>query len=529
MTSSDDWTTGGRAASGTTKRDLLRGATGLALSSALASFPNPALARAPSGGRDVLVLGAGMSGLTAALALLRRGHRVTVIEYQDRIGGRLLSVPLKNGQFSEAGGGHFRSNMPYVLSYIRQFKLPILSLNDGLPRYLVDGRTGTGADLASWPWPVSREERGVSVSSSLNQYLYRAGLDTDTVLDARWPDADTLARLDRVTVGELIKGVGASDAFCRLLDAHGGTFTSASQALGAIPDLAYHFGDENVFRIQGGNNRLPMALAEAIGSERFVLGAPVARIEQAGGRVRVTVRDGREFRGDAVVSTIPFSVLKDIEVKPGWSAGKARMFGEMEWDKTVKVIVQTRTPSWLSRNVHGWPMAGGDRPWERVIDITGNEAGGLGNVFFYLNGANAEALLARPRATRAQETLEQFRADMPDLFDEVVTLQDFAWTEQPWIKGSFGSTPLGGGWMVKEWTAPEGRIHFAGDFTTLKTGWVEGAIESGLRAARQIDPLAQAEGNPRIRQEMGRDQVGAPSQSWWRGKAPIRGATASVD
>jgi monoamine oxidase len=110
--------------------------------------------------------------------------------------------------------------------------------------------------------------------------------------------------------------------------------------------------------------------------------------------------------------------------------------------------------------------------------------------------------MAKSRETRAAEMVELFRQDMPDLFDEVLTVQEFAWTEQPWIKGSFGGTPVGGGWMVKDWARPEGHIHFAGDFTTLKTGWVEGAIESGLRAARQIDPMARPEGHLQIRQEM---------------------------
>ena len=273
-----------------------------------AAGASPAGGQSASGSvKEILVLGAGMSGLTAALALQGRGHKVTVIEYQDRIGGRLLSVPLAGGQFSEAGGGHFRSNMPYVLSYIRHFKLPILSLNDGLPRYTLNGKTGDAANLADWPWALAAEERNVTVASSLNRYLYRAGLDTDTVLDSRWPDPQTLEALDTVTVGDLIRHFGASEAFCGLLNAHGGTFTAASQALGAIPDLAYHFGDQNVFRIMGGNNRLPMAMANAIGMDRIVLGEPVTEIDDSGARVRVGTAGGRAFTGDGAAQSAPWA------------------------------------------------------------------------------------------------------------------------------------------------------------------------------------------------------------------------------
>jgi len=456
---------------------------------------------ADRGAQDVLVLGAGMSGLTAALALHRAGHRVKVIEYQDRVGGRLLSVPLAGGQFTEAGGGHFRSNMPYVLSYVRHFGLPLLCLNDGLPRYLFDGKTAESARLANWPWDLKPDERNVTVSSLLNHYLFLSGLDADTVLAAGWPDPATRRRLDSLTVGDLIRKAGGSEAFLRVLDAHGGTFTSSSPALGAIPDLAYHFGDQNLFRIRGGNDLLPKAMARVLG-DRIVLGAPVVAIDQSGDRVVVRVKDGREFQADEIVCTIPFTVLQDVAVTPAWSSRKRSMFEQMEWDKTVKVIVQTRTPAWLAKGIHGWPMAGSDQPWERVIDITGNEPGGYGNVFFYLNGANADRHLARPRDTRASETVELFRKDMPDLFDELVTVQDFAWSEQPWIRASFGGPPVGGAWMIDEWTKPEGRIHFAGDFTTMKSGWVEGAIESGLRAARQIDPSARPEAEPSLRQEI---------------------------
>jgi monoamine oxidase len=442
--------------------------------------------------RRILVLGAGVSGLTAALALHRRGHDVQVIEYQNRVGGRLLSVPLKGGQFTEAGGGHFRSNMPLVLRYLRAFGLPVMSMNDGLPRYLVGGKTAQGADLANWPWDLNDDERNLTVSSNLNRYLFLNGLDSETVLSPDWPDADTIRRFDGLTLGDMIRRVGGSEAFLKLLDAHGGTFTSSSPVIGALPDLAYHFGDQNLFRIRGGNDQLPQAMA-AVLQDRIVLDAPVTAIDQTGPRVRVTVADGREFTGDVVISTIPFTVLPEVTVTPAWSPGKQRMFAEMEWENTVKVIVQTRTPSWLNHGVHGWPMAGGDRSWERVIDITGNEPGGYGNVFFYLNDVNATNMLNNPADTRAQQVVDAFRADMPDLFDEVVTLQYFAWPEQPWIRASFGGPPINGSWMIAEWTRPEDRIHFAGDFTTMKSGWVEGAIESGLRAARQIDPAVTPE------------------------------------
>ncbi|QDU92987.1 flavin monoamine oxidase family protein [Lignipirellula cremea] len=442
--------------------------------------------------KRVLVLGAGMSGLTAALALHRRGHEVEVIEYQKRVGGRLLSVALSDGQFTEAGGGHFRTNMPLVCGYLKRFKLPLISMNDGCPRYHVDGQIADGSLTRPWPWPMHANERNVDLPSLLASYLVRAGINLNTVLESAWPDRATLAKYDRVTLKGLLHSLGASEAFIKLVDAHAAEATVDTAVLALLPDFAYHFADRNLFRIAGGNDRLPQVMAEVLGN-RVHLDSPVTAIRQTAAEASVKTKDGREWVGDAIISTIPFTVLRELEVTPKLSPRKQELIEKLRWTPVVKVYVQTETAPWLQQGVRGWPMAASNRPWERVIDITGNEPGGHGNVFFYLTGKNAEQYRSRPQKTRAKEVLTQFRKDLPGLLDEVIETGEFSWPDQPWIKAAFADLPLGGGWMINEWQTPEGKLHFAGDFTTLKSGWVEGAIESGLRAAQQIDPGARAE------------------------------------
>lgn len=482
-----------------------------------------------SGPKSVLVLGAGAAGLTAALALKKQGHKVTILEYQNRIGGRLWSLALANGQYTELGAGHFSSGMPLIVSLVDRYDLPLLSVNDGTPRYIMNDPSMNNAwqanseDLTSYPtqWGLHASERSVTVASNLINYLVSAGIELDSVLHANWPTEAAIRRFTKpngsiYTVQEVLLAQGASQGFINLLNVHLGAPVSQGDILSGMPNLAYFFNDKGFFRIAGGNEQLAVKMADDFGRDKIFTNAQVVSIDQTGAQVKVTTLDGRIFTADKVVSTIPFKVLTDVNVQPPWSAGKSRMISgsdALQWIDGFKGVIQTVTPTWVAQGNYGWPMAATDQAWNRVMDISGNQPGTYGNAFFYVYTEPKLAQLksitgAGKETARTQLLISQFNTTLntassttglannliPTNLADFPTITSIMWsgdageTAVPWIKAALatGVQP----WMRAEWSIPEGQIHFAGDFTSYKSGWVEGAIESGLRAAAEIDPKA---------------------------------------
>jgi len=464
--------------------------------------------------KNILVLGAGAAGLTAALALKKQGYQVTILEYQNRIGGRLWSKELKGGQFTELGAGHFAyDGMPLTNGLVNRYKLARLKIYDGVPRYVMNAQQGHADQPESWPqaWGLNEFERQNRLGPTLISYLNKAGItDMDAALSPSWPDAAAVTRYGDVTVKKLLKDQGASDGFINLLNVHLGSFAADGDILDGLTSLIYFFSKKTFFRVEGGNEQIAQAMADEFGRHSILLNTKVIDIDQTGSQVKVTASDGRIFKADQVVCTIPFSVIREMKVQPAWSPGKIRLFDEMKWIDNFKGVIQTQTNAWLKQGNIGWPVATTDQAWNRVIDITGNEKGGHGNVFFYVYRpeklAQLKAITSADKITaRTELLLKQFNDSLntagstttPRLtnnlidINQVITKDSIMWADAedvPWIKAALGVGVKP--WMRDEWSVPEGRIHFAGDFTSYKSGWVEGALESGLRAAAEINPQA---------------------------------------
>jgi len=441
-----------------------------------------------------------------------------VLEYQNRVGGRLWSKELLGGQFTELGAGHFSGGMPLVVSLVDRYKLPTFSINDGSPRYLMSGYEANADDLSSYPdgWGLLPSEKNVTIASTLIGYLVKAGIELDSILHDDWPTPAAISKFGETTIKQLLLAQGASVGFLNLINVHLGAPVTEGDVLSGMPNLAYFFNDKGFFRIQGGNEQLAVKMADEFGRSSIMLGAQVVSIDQSGSQVVVGTKDGRVFKSDRVVSTIPFKVLSEVSVQPAWSASKSRLFfgaDGLQWIDGFKGVIQTAMPTWLAQRNYGWPMAATDQAWNRLIDITGNQTGGYGNAFFYVYTeeklAQLKAIKGADKITaRTQLLLDQFNSTLnnaanssiPGLTNNLINLgqvptkDSIMWsgdpgeTAVPWIKAALatGVKP----WMRAEWSIPDGQIHFAGDFTSYKSGWAEGAIESGLRAAREINNKA---------------------------------------
>lgn len=475
-----------------------------------------------SGNPSVLVLGAGAAGLAAGIALKKQGHNVTMLEYQNRVGGRLWSKELLGGQFTELGAGHFANDgMPLVNALVDRYQLPRLEVYDGTPRYVmrdidvnnINSYQGDSSSPSAWPlqWGLNEDERLTPIGPTLIRYLNRAGItNLDAALDASWPTAAAVTTYGNMTVKQLLQDQGASQGFINLLNVHLGSFAADGDVLDGLSSLTYFFYKKVFFRVQGGNERIAKAMADEFGRSNIHLNSIVVGIDQTGSQVKVTTSDGRTFSADKIVSTIPFKVLTDVNVQPHWSAGKTRLFSPSEglkWIDGFKGVIQTGTPTWVTQGNLGWPMATTDQAWNRFIDITGTESGGYGNGFFYvyreeklaqlkaITGPNkirdrANLLLNQFNSTPGYTPTSGFTNNLINLND-IVLRDSIMWADGedvPWIKSALGVGVKP--WMRDEWSTPEGNIHFAGDFTSYKSGWVEGALESGLRAATEINAKA---------------------------------------
>jgi len=237
--------------------------------------------------------------------------------------------------------------------------------------------------------------------------------------------------------------------------------------------------------IKGGSDLLPKAFADKLAG-KIQYGAAVVKIEQDANQARVVfVNNGRQqnVTADKIICTIPFSVLRDIEM-PGLSTRKKELIRSTRYDAVSRVYLQTRNRFWEEKGLNGFAFTRG------AIEIwqpTWNQPGPRGILMTYARPGEAERITKLKEKDRIGSTLKQLKEIFSGLRENLEMGVSKCWTEDEWSRGAWAFIELTDFFTA---SAPEGRIHFAGEHLSPLFSWIQGALSSGLRVVKEIEQSA---------------------------------------
>lgn len=460
----------------------------------------------------IVVIGAGLAGLTCAYRLHRAGVPVTVFEASDRIGGRCWSDhTIVDGQVAEHGGELIDASHVYLLELVRELDL---ELEDraaaGAParatgRIYLDGRDVDRSQLEL----LEMAEALVRDAERIGEFAFdRAGpeakaFDEMSVID--WLDANldggSSSTLGRIVASVVAQNYGMAPeqlgAPALLLDFADYTTPAAHVSVGGEPaDVASAIDlvDAIVFalHVRGGNDLVPAALAEALPDDALRLDSPLERVRRHNDetyRLRIAgLRD--EVIADRVVLALPFPPLRRVDLNDAeLSDRKRRCIDELPMGSNTKLLLGLERPMSTIAPGIGWvsmePPA--MTTWDSSLAQPGT--GGIATVF------TAEKLFATdtahgvPSSADVDRALSLIESSIPGIsgaFAGKAWLD--SWPDDPWTGGSYAG--WGPGQITEYWGSiglPEGGIHFAGEHTSIVSpGFMDGAVESGERCATEI-------------------------------------------
>lgn len=443
----------------------------------------------------MIVAGAGLAGLSAAYELRQKGCDVEILEAQSRPGGRVqtLREPFADGMYAEAGPMSFPDSHQNVMNYVEMFDLPLF-ITEG--RHLATTYHVRGQNLViepgkpvAFPLPLTSAEQQMGLAGMSQKYLLSGVADLGDPTQPGWPP-ESLRACDAMTGAQYMKTRGASDAAVKLLslgylDATGDG-TGSYSALYMLLCFWAVTGARHVYTLRGGNDQLPRAFASAL-EDRIRYGAQVLRIESQEQGVRVAYRHAGRIESseaDHLIAALPFSVLQDVEVEPAFSPDKQRAIAELPNTSVTRVYLQSQKRFWEREDLSG--SAYTDLPIGSLFSAY-QRTGARGILETFTAGPQSRAMTAMSEAARFDFSFEQARQVYPEIAGFAEGGAEKCWDLDPWARGGYAWYKPGQFFdLYPHLATPEGRVHFAGDQTSLLPGWMEGALQSGLRAAQEI-------------------------------------------
>ncbi len=388
----------------------------------------------------IVVIGAGMAGLTAALRLSQANHDVTVLEARDRVGGRVHSVTLANGEVAELGGEWISADQLFVVDLAEELGVPMSDIGiDFSKRDLV----GSG--------PIEDAEHR-RVAAIANEAIANLSDDEQGAMTA----ADLFARLD-----------DGSDAFMVLRNRIEGSAGVVADRIGVSEVVGdFGLGEATYLRVDGGNQSFAEAIARRLIDVR--LGHPVEGITATDSGVSIG-SGGHIFEAEAAVIAVPLPLITRLRFEPPLNDAMLDALEKLTMGTAAKLALPTDVEPPLvalqNRDATWWCWTGA--------------------------GENTAARMVVTAFAGTESAIRGVQEDWPDRISAalpgvgLIDAPEFIdWGQEEWSQGCYSALAPGDEVLLNAFSTA-GRVVFAGEHT-LGAGTIDGAIESGEIAANRI-------------------------------------------
>ncbi|XP_063152470.1 L-amino-acid oxidase-like [Candoia aspera] len=448
--------------------------------------------------RHVIVVGAGMAGLSAAYTLAGAGHKVTVLEASERVGGRVNTYRNeREGWYTNLGPMRLPGQHRIVREYVKKLGLSLSPFiqEDNSTWYFVKNIRKRVWEVTKDPsllkYPVKPSEEGKTAGQ-----LYDESLRKITEELQRTNCSYILNKYDTYSTKEyLIKegnlSRGAVDMIGDLLNEDSAYYISF------IESLRSHviFSREKRFdEIVGGFDQLPNTIYQSI-AEMVHLNARVTKIEQNAENVTVVYQTPAKtlayVTADYVIVCSTSRATRRIYFEPPLSPKKAHALRSTHYRSATKIILTCTRRFWEDEGISGGKSTT-DLPSRFIYYINHNFTSGIGIIMAYVIADDSHFFQALEHKDIANIVLNDLSAihQLPRKVIQSLCYPSVVkkWSLDKYSMGSITSfTPYQSQDYSEPLAKPEGRIHFAGEHTAKLHGWLDTTIKSGLRAARDVN------------------------------------------